>query len=296
MQDRHKREKKGCNLLMQDRQNENVPNIVQNRAGWYPRWWLLAALCYCIIMIILMLLWRPVICPAQHRQSLPIVCQVTNWWDPIKVFLFWLIFVTCWLMFVLFGIGLVEVPRLDENPLGNFLRKLSQFSALHYMLLLQGMIAFILINVMWWLDRSPPAAFATLGIVVFLAHCSLFNCTPRASRRGYTLAYAVFTLINLAVQMTFKRDFFTRPRPSDEWPLLCIEFIRIVIGIAAFFYRPRYTQHPTAQAAQNAHIDQTIQPLNILRNMWPFSRLFPPQPPQILTDDDLPGNPDSGAP
>ena len=281
---------------MQDRPNGHVPDIVQGRAGWYPRWWLLAALCYCIVMVILMLLWMPVICPAQQRQSLPLICQVTNAWYPVKVFLFWLVFIAFWLLFVAFGIGLVEVPQRDENPAGKVLRTMSQFSALYYMLLFQGLIAFILINVMWWLDRSPPAAFATLGVAVFLAHCSLFDRTDRRSQRGYVIGYAILTLVNLAVQMTFKRDFFTRPRPADEWPLLCVEFLLLVIGIAAIFYRPRHPQYRSAQEARDGYIDQTTQPWQVLRGIWPFSRLFPPPPPQVDNDDDLPGNPDPGAP
>src|SRR5262249_47289992 len=158
--------------------------------------------------------------------------------------------------------------------------------------------AFVLINAMWWLDRSPPAAFATLGIVIFLAHCSLFYHTPQRSHRSVVLGYMVLALIMLGVQLGFKPHFWTHLPPSnDEWPLLSVGFVLIVIGIATIvLILRRPARYATAQAARNAYIDESLQPWNILRHMWPFSRLFPPPPPQIQDDDHnaLPGNPDPG--
>ncbi len=283
---------------MQNQPDAHIPNVVGSRSGWYPRWWLLAALLFCIIMVIGMLLWTPVICPDQQHQ--PLICSVTSLPYLLQVLLIWLIFFLCWFPLSIFGISLVEVPRRDYSLVGSALRSISQFSALHPMLLIQGGVALVLLDVMWWLSNSPPDSFAFLGIIVFLAHCSFFQRLDPRVRRSYFIGYGVLALIAFTAQALLRRDFFSRWPTNDEWPLISVEVVLFIIGIVAVVLeisRPRRAAQLTAQQARNANINQVASPFNVLRSMYPFSRIFPMRPPVVnRANQPPPGNPDPGAP
>ncbi|HTK12124.1 MAG TPA: hypothetical protein VL485_33440 [Ktedonobacteraceae bacterium] len=276
-----------------------LPIIAPNRRGWYPRWWLLAALTCSIVVIVLALLWTPVICKG---LSQPGICQFPDLFYPLQVAIIWLFFLALWWPFMAFGIPLVEIPAGSENVIGEAARRMTEFGALRPMILIQGLIAFIIINVMWWLDKSPPIAFALLGMIVFLAHCSETYHTRAENRRNYLIGYGVIALFLFVMQATLKRGFFAANRPPDEWPLLWVETLlmlaAILVGVFAILRRGRQPTQLTAQQAYDQGIDNMATPGNILRTAWPFRRLFPPRPPAAANQNQQPpvGNPDPGAP
>ncbi|HVU66101.1 MAG TPA: hypothetical protein VHD63_03190, partial [Ktedonobacteraceae bacterium] len=171
--------------------------------------------------------------------------------------------------------------------------------------------ALVVMNILWWTDTTPPLAFAFLGIVLFLAHCNFFYRSTPETRRQVTVGYGILAVLLFLSQLFFKRNLFspTLNITQAEWPLLFCEFCFLIIGVAAFFYRPR--QGPqTAQQARNAAINQTARPAGIARNIGLFRRLFPVRPPQHNPANNQPaqapgagqgnnrpfGNPDPGAP
>src|SRR5690242_4165573 len=144
---------------MQNQPREAVPNPVGNRAGWYPRWWLLAAFVCSLAIGIGVALWAPLICPPHTPQAQAFVCGVATWPSIPQILLIWLVFILVWWGISIFGVSSVEIPRVGANPLGPMLEALTRFDSLNSLLYIQGCIALVIINVLWWLNNTPPLAF-----------------------------------------------------------------------------------------------------------------------------------------
>lgn len=261
--------------------DRDVPTIGRGRLGWYPRWWILAAFLCSIIIVIGLLVWQPLLCPDQGNGTAPaLICHITSWVSPVHVALIWLLLLACWFVAAL-GFNLVEVPRAERSTVGEILRSLSEFGPLHTMLLIQGGVALVIINIMWWLDNSPPIAFTFLSIVVFLANCSLFQRMAPAARRLSLIGYGIVSLGCLVVEVLLKPNFlfplFHAP-PQEVWPLVCTQVLLIFVGIGAIFWRPRDTTQLTARQAMTRNVRRFDSPFAALASVWPFNRIFTPRP------------------
>jgi hypothetical protein len=254
-----------------------MPNLWRSRGGCYPRWWVLAAFLLASLSVLVILLWSPLLCPRQPaRLSLPI-CTIAIWPVLLQILILWLLFAALGVLTFMLGVGLIEVPRRERNRVVDVVRAASEFGPLHPMLLLQGALALCGIIALWWLDRTPPVAFALLSILVFVANCSFFQRIPQIVRRYYVMGYGFLSLIGLILAFLLKH-YLQTGIPEGDQPLLASEALLVLLGIGAIFWHPRPEQPLTAQEALDESIAQVATPLYALRSMPGMNRLWPNRP------------------
>lgn len=257
--------------------NANAPlNVTAPYTGWYPRWWLLAAFCCSIIISLGQLLWQPVIC---SNDTLPL-CSFVDRFSYLMILPMWLLFLAFWYGIFVVSVGHVEFPRRGRNTYGNFVRNISQFHSLSTLIIIQGFIAFVLLNVLWWINRTTPLAFAMLTIVAFVGHCCLFYRLAVDIRRLGFMIYGFVAVMLLVLEITLHPNFVGHWPSGDEWPLLLTEVLLLVVGVIALIntFRYRSTLAQTAIDAHNQSIDNSITWWAALRSVWPLSYLFPVRP------------------
>jgi hypothetical protein len=247
--------------------NRNVPNIIGNRGGWYPRWWVLSAFISSVLLLLLTLFGRFFACSATSVG----LCNVASWHPVLQVAVIWAAFVLIWLLAFIFGVGTIEVPRRDRSSAAEFFRSLSEFGPLRFLLLLYGVIALWLLVVLWFLDRTTPISFAFLSMVVFVANCSFFHGHSAVEQRRYLIGYGVIALFAFIMTALY------RSQNVAESPFLLAEGLLILSCIVAVIRRPRQAQL-TAQQLVNANINRAASPLYVLRSLWPINRFFPNRP------------------
>ncbi len=246
--------------------NQNVPDIVGNRGGLYPRWWILSAFVTSILAIMVLLLGPYFPCSATGN-----LCHLTTWNPVVQVLVIWAAFILIWLLALIFGVGSIEVPRREVSRLAEFIRSVSEFGPLHPLLLIFGAIALCALAVMWIVDSTSPFAFAFCSIVVFIANASYFFRHNGRQQRGYLIGYGVLALAALILTLLFRLQ-------SDMEPYFLAEALLIGIGVWAIFWHPRPTRQLTAQEQLDQSNAQARRPLYILRSFWPINRFFPNRP------------------
>lgn len=271
--------------------DQYMPSLWRSRGGYYPRWWVLATFCMACLSVVVMLLWNPVFCPQQAGHLALPICAVASWPTLLQILILWLLFVALWILTYMLGVGLIEVPRPERNPVINVVRAASEFGPLHPILLIQGAIGLLWIIALWWLDRTPPLTFVLLSILVFVANCSFFQRIPPIVRRYYLMGYGFFSLIGLFLAFLLKH-YLQAGIPEGDQPLLASELLLVLVGIRAIFWRPRPGQPLTAQQALDESIAQVATPLYALRSMPGLNRLWPNRP--IQPDDQVNLPPDVG--
>lgn len=253
--------------------SESLRDTIRQYAGWYPRWWLLAAFLCTLAIVAGMLTWDGLLCPSVRvNSSEALICHVPDVPYMLQILLIWLLFGLFWLLTFTFGFKPAELPTNQPGIFSQILYSCTAFGPLHPALLAQGAISLLIINIMWWHDNSPPIPFALLAISVFIAHCSLFHHSPPARQRLYLSAYGLLCLLLLLVEALFKRNF--QVHLGGEWPLLTIEILLIFVGVGAIFWRTRTTRPARHQLP--ATMSSSISPLTVLSSLWPFRHLFPP--------------------
>jgi hypothetical protein len=257
----------------------NIFNIVGERGGWYPRWWIIATFCCSMFVTIIVLLWHPLICPDQQiNASQPIVCGFTQWADFWQIALIWLLMLLLWLLALIFGMGAVEIPARQRSRFGELLRAISEFGPIHILLAFQGLAALPLLLGTWWFNRSTPLSFAFLSMTVFLSHCSYFQRITPLDRRNWLIGYGVLAVALFFIEFFFKPDFRTHLPSTNEWPLLVVQILLVIVAIIAIFRRPQPAPNLSAQEQLQQNVPRTTEPFYVLRSIWPFNRLFPPPP------------------
>lgn len=246
--------------------NRDVPNIVGNRGGLYPRWWILSAFITSILAVLLLLLGPHIACSATGN-----LCHFASWHPVIQVLVIWLAFILIWLLALIFGIGSIEVPRRERSRAAEFISSASEFGPLHLLLLIFGGLALCGLIAMWILDSTTGLAFAFCSIVVYVANASLFFRRTGYQQRNSLIGYGILGLLGLVLTLLY------RLQDPREQPFYLAEALLIIAGIWAIFWRPRPAQE-TAQEQWDANLAQTTSPLYILRSFWPFNRLFPNRP------------------
>lgn len=247
--------------------NRDVPNIVGNRSGLYPRWWILSAFVTSILAILLLLLGPHIACSATGN-----LCHFTTWHPIIQVLVIWAAVILIWFLALIFGIGSIEVPRRERSRPAEFISSFSEFGPLHPLLLIFGALALCGLIAMWIFDSTTGLAFAFCSIVVFVANASLFFRRTGYQQRSSLIGYGILGLLGLVFTLLY------RLQNPHEQPFYLAEAVLIIVGIWAIFWRPRPAQTLTAQEQLDANIAQATSPLNILRSFWPFNRLFPNRP------------------
>lgn len=247
---------------------------IQHYAGWYPRWWLMAAFLCTVSMLIGMIAWDVLLCPGRNNGSNEaLICHLADAAYIVQIGLIWLFFLCLWLLAFMFTFKVTEVPTRQQSRAGKLLRASTDFVPLHSALLIQGILSAILINVMWWVNNSPVIAFALLSISVFVAHCSLFYRSSPEQRRLYLAGYGLLSLILLLIEGLFKHHF--QAHLADEWLLLCIQGLLVLIGVIAIFWRLQPAAQRTTQAPSHIEASDQLSPLTILGSLWPFNRFIP---------------------
>jgi len=254
-----------------------MPNLWRSRGGCYPRWWVLATFLMAILTVVVMLLWNPVICPRQAGHLALPICAVATWPALLQILILWLLFAALWVLTYMLGLGLIEVPRRERNPVVDVVRAASEFGPLHPLLLIQGVIGLGWIIALWWLDRTPPVTFVLLSILVFVANCSFFQRIPPIVRRYYLLGYGFLSLIGLLLAFLLKH-YLQTGIPEGDQPLLASEVLLVLLSIRAIFWHPQPEQPLTAQQALDESIAQVATPLYALRSMPGMNRLWPNRP------------------
>ena len=260
-------------------EHEGVPmplNVTTPYRGWYPRWWLLSAFCCSIIVALGAVLWRPVMC----RDETALLCGIVDRASFIMIIPIWLLFLGLWYGIFAFSIGPVEFTQRGSSNFGSFVRTASQFRSRRVFIVLQGLLAFVLVNVLWWLNRTTPLAFAMLTIVAFVGHCCFFHQLEVNQRRLSFILYAATSLILLMLEVTLRPNFFNHWPPGDEWPLLLTELLLVIVGIIAIInvLRSGLATAQTATDAHNQNINNSISWWVTVRSVWPLSRLVPVRP------------------
>src|SRR5205823_2073214 len=120
----------------------------------------------------------------------------------------WLFFLGLWYGILASSVGPVEFPQRGGSNFGVFVRSVSQFRSRRLFIILQGILAFILVNVLWWLNRTTPLAFAMLTIVAFVSHCCFFHELKVNQRRLSFILYAAIALTLLMLEATLRPNFF----------------------------------------------------------------------------------------
>ncbi|MHB8596820.1 MAG: hypothetical protein ACYDER_08415 [Ktedonobacteraceae bacterium] len=210
--------------------------------GWYPRWWLLSAI-FCSILIALFTIFQPFICSA--KASLAPLCQINSWSDwreYLVVAVIWLVFLTGWLVGLVFGFRAIEVTKPYRSGISSVLRAMSEFKTIYGLIYILGTLAFFAIVVRWYLNWYQSIVFAYCSIVVFVAvSCFMYRCDPE-ERRMYISGTGFFALI-CAIIMLWIGPF--------QPVILTTEIIIAIMGISRLFRRPRQpAQSPTLTPQQ----------------------------------------------
>ncbi len=261
---------------MQNQPQGAMPNIVDNHSGWYPRWPLLAVFSCAVVIGIGMLLWNPLICAVRPVQAQPFICGLPGL-PLLQIVLIWLLFGAFWLLFILLGVPQVELPHRGSNQGGQWLERLTRFDSLSNLLYLQGGVALLMANALWWGNISSPISFAFLSLSVFLAHCNYFYRIEPQRRRTSLISYALIAVGYFIVQFLLRRDLL--PSSTAQTPLLLVELLLLITGVVAIRFRQRQPAQQTIQQGRDEFIDQMATPAMVLRGLWPLSRLWPVHPP-----------------
>lgn len=246
--------------------NQNVPDVVGNRGGLYPRWWILSAFVTSILAIMVLLLGPHFPCSAAGN-----LCHFTTWNPVVQVLIVWAAFILIWLLALILGVGSIEVPRREVSRPAEFVRSISEFDPLHPLLLIFGAIALCALVAMWVVDSATPFAFAFCSIVVFIANASHFFRHTGRQQRSYLIFYGVLALIALILTLLFRLQ-------SEMESYFLAEALLFGIGVWAIFWHPRPARQLTAQEQREQSNAQARRPLYILRSFWPINRFFPNRP------------------
>lgn len=254
--------------------NQNVPNVVGMRGFFYPRWWVLSGFFMSIILLLAYCFGRFFPC----SETGPL-CSFTSWQPVFQVAATWLVFLLIAGLAFLLGLGSIELPARKRSPIALFFRSLSEFGPLSLLLQLYALVALSLLITMWLLNRSTPLAFAYLAMVIFVGNASFFHQSllqghTLRDRRRYLLGYGVAGLLSIPVTALY------RAANPAFWPYLLAGFLLLASGVAASFWRPRPVRQLTEQERLEAAIAPAGRPGFLLRNAWPFNRIFPNRPGQ----------------
>ncbi|GHO46298.1 hypothetical protein [Ktedonospora formicarum] len=251
---------------------------IRSYMGWYPRWWLLSAFFSSLIVITGLAIWDTWLCSiSQLETNAALICHLKGMPYLIQIVLIWLLFALLWLLMFIFCFKPIEVSSKQQGRIANLLRAASNFKPLRPVLVVQGILSWLLIIILWWRDDSPPVAIAMLAICVFLAHTHLFYRSTSERKRLYLSAYGMLCLSLLFIELLFKRNFQTHL--SSEWPLISFEIIMVFIGIGAMLWHHQ-PDTQTSIITQPLPIRQhasRISPLTVFSALWPFNHLFPPR-------------------
>lgn len=258
---------------------QTVSRLLRSYAGWYPRWWLLAALFSALLLAAGVGLWNSLLCPTDITTNKALICHLTDTTDFLQISLIWLLFLAFWLLSFTFGVKWIELPhpRPRTQHIQKKVQQMTAFQTVQSALVLQGIIACGMLVLLWWQNSLPAIPFALLSICAFISHCSLFYQRTTEKRRLLLILYGLVALLLLIAQIIFKHHFFEHLQ--EEWLLLCLEGLLIIIGTGAIFWHS-----PTRETHQRMEIQQlqqqelhNISPLTILASLWPFSHLIPPE-------------------
>lgn len=246
--------------------NQSVRRSARGSAA-EPRWWIIAAFLCALTIVAGMGVWDNLLCPnATLTSGDALICHLPDVPYFLQIVLIWLLFWIFWFLSFIFGFQVSAVGRHRSNSFQQRLRPLAELRPLRGALLLQGAIAWIFLNIMWWRNTSPPIPFALLSISVFVAHRSLFAASTPEKRRLYLAGYGFMALLLLIIEGLFKRNLLDHL--SGEWLLLCIEIALVLVGLAAIFWR-------TEPSAVRGESDRS--PLVALGTLWPFKHILPPE-------------------
>lgn len=238
------------------------PDPGQPYRGWYPRWWLLSAL-LCAVVIGLLRVLQPVICAGRLAQSQ--LCGINTWTDwrqGLIVAAIWLMFLLGWLAAYVFGVGIIEISQKHRRtPAVRVIRALSEFRALHVLLLIYGIVALCVIIVTWFLNVFQPVGYALSCIVVFVGNSSFLYRREPGERRLLLVAYGVLAVVAMAVMLgsgLFQPIIFST------------EVIIFLAGIWFLFRRPQASSAATPLTAEERLAQANAgasRPGNIFRDL-----------------------------
>jgi hypothetical protein len=232
-----------------------------------PRWWIVAAFLCGLTILVGLGVWDNLLCPnAAISNGDALICHLPDVPYFLQIVLIWLLFCLFWFLSFIFGFQINEASRSRRGSFRQRVQRLTEFRPLQGTLLLQGAIAWIFLNILWWRNISPPIPFALLSISVFIAHRSLFAASTPKKRRLYLAGYGLMALLLLLIEGLLKRNF--QDHLSSEWLLLCIEIGLVLVGCAALLWR----SDPSA-----ARTGEDRSPFMALGTLWPFKHILPPE-------------------
>jgi hypothetical protein len=221
-------------------QQQAIPDRTRPYRGWYPRWWLLAAL-LCALLIGLVQVLQVPLCKNDFAASN--FCTFTTWTDWRQIVVIassWVLMGLFWLITFLTGVGPIEVKR-SRDDLPRFIRWISEFKAVGNLFPIYAFFALAAFITMYWLNTVPTLTFVLCSIVLFVANCFFFYKQDPLSRRRYLVGYAVLALIGIAVMWRVNRFQLT---------LLTGEVVIVLVGLWALVSWLRGSWNTPASAPQ----------------------------------------------
>jgi len=154
--------------------NAHIPDVVGGRGWGYPRWPLLAAILLTPFIIVgyLINLYYD-----SHDCNFGILCNIDLLPGVVQVLIIWAMYGILWFVSLIFGVIWLEGPA-SSNILASFLRRISNFEPVRWLLVSYGGLALLGMVIGVFLNRLTPVAFAMVTIVVIVALYACFWRPP----------------------------------------------------------------------------------------------------------------------
>lgn len=247
-----------------------VPDHGARWRGWYPRWWLLSAVC-CSLLIGMIAVTLPYFCSG-NAASVPIFCALTSWTGWQQSFIvdsIWLLFALGWLLWYVYGTVHIEVDRQSRSFVAHVLRAISEFETTYRLLYITAGLAFVIILFMWYFSRFQLGAFAICSLLIFVAQCCFIYRIPRDERRIWLFGFIVFSIACIAI-MFLKKPAQVQPSILTGEALLVLTAIPSLVSRRTNAQANNPTNSPT-QTLAAARMPTAIRVLTTLLRL-PFRR------------------------
>jgi len=268
--------------------NQNVPQNIARKRGWYPRWWILSAV-FCAILVSAIWLLQRYVCDIRHSNAL--ICHVDSWnqwWQQeLVVLTLWVLFALGWLGAYCFGVGTVEVNEDKRGVLANIVKKLSDHGPIRNLLFLYGLALLFALVILWFLKYPmQPVGFAFVCIIIFIANCCFLYGQEPASQLQWLRGYGVTMVITIAMMFLF----------GIFQPLLFIaECFVLIVGFLAFFLRSPTVVGLSSEQQLQKDIEETISPttafMDLIRGATAFFGRFRANPTSVQNTPNNQSNP-----
>ncbi|GLV54411.1 hypothetical protein KDH_12580 [Dictyobacter sp. S3.2.2.5] len=147
----------------------------------------------------------------------------------------------------------------------------SNYGPLSLLIAIQGIVAFLTLLVLWWVDRISSPAMLLLSLVAFVSLCLHMHTLRDEYRQQWYLYYSLLAFILLGVELLGKPGLWTHfpLLPAHVWPLFLLELLAVLAFLIAYLLCRAVPDNLSPQQRQQRQIRVIASPagfaLHVLR-------------------------------